>query len=252
MAKYIGTLSVNSRCTFPFDIAYDIYKGGVFEGYGDCSYISLKIGGKEVERALIRKEKLDVHVTHVRDFISFIQNDRFDIISQKELNFIKSDTYRYLVNLLGLNTIKFNNDNTELSVMCHECGYTTEDVGKYIMDFYHCTNSDDLRKVWNDSLNNYEEFYVGNVTFRDLNTYVDIPIIRPDVKKVEIMQIKADVNIFKCFAFVGKLNALYEFLYEKKFANYVVWNYVLNFYNYNLENKLSYFNPNFCSLKIMG
>ena len=251
MAKYQGSLPVNSKYTYPFDVEYDIYKGGIFEGYGDSSYISLKIGGKEVGKRMVSKEKLDAFTRIVRDFISFIECSKFDIITQNELDFINSDSYRYLIDILGVNPIKFNSSYTEMFVECHECGFTKDDVGKNWMDFYHCTGSNDIKRVWNDKNNCYDEFYVGNVIFKDSFDFVDIPIIRPNVKKVEIMQIKANVNIYKCVAFVGKLNALYDLLYEKRFTNYVVWNYALNLYNSDLERKLSAFHPNFCPLKIV-
>ena len=84
--------------------------------------------------------------------------------------------------------------------------------------------------------------YVGGISIQRGQKHIDIPVIRPNIKKVELLRINANVDIHKCLLFIGKLNALYYYLYENRYSNYVFWdgNFIAN--NYNIQNKLSKFN----------
>lgn len=243
MATLQDTLSIDFKYTTPNLVTYQLYKGGIFEGYGDISYCLLKFGACEMGKYKFYKESYIKNKALIHNFISFIGYSYSDSISCEEMAFVKSREYGYLSYFLENTRIKFNADFSELYFEHHKYDFTKEDIDKSWSDFYHCTRGEeDLVSIWDDKNNSNEELYVGGISIQRGQKHIDIPVIRPNIKKVELLRINANVDIHKCLLFIGKLNALYYYLYENRYSNYVFWdgNFIAN--NYNIQNKLSKFN----------
>lgn len=243
MASLQDTLSIDFKYTTPNLVTYQLYKGGIFEGYGDTSYCLLKFGASEMGKYKFSKEVYIKNKSLIHNFISFIGYSYSDSINSKEIEFIKSQEYEYISYFFDNTRLKFNADFSELHFEHHKYDFTIEDIGKSWIEFCHCTRGkEDLVSIWNDKINSSEELYVGEISIERGQKHINIPIINPNIKKVELLRINTPVDIHKCLLFIGKLNALYYFLHENRYSNYVFWygNFIAN--TYNLQRKLSCFN----------
>ena len=243
MATLQEILSIDFRYTTPNSVTYQLYKGGMFEGYGDISYCLLMLGPCEMGKYKFFKKDYDKNKALIKNFISFIEHSEFDSITREELEFIKSSEYDYISGFFENTHIEFNKDFSVLNFEHCRHGFTKEDVGKSWTDFSYCTRGEeDLVSTWDDKTNKTEKLFVGEISIKRGDKHIDIPVIRPNVRKVEILRISTNVNMHKCLGFMGKFNALYYFLNENRHSNYIIWdgNFIAN--TYNLQRKLSCFN----------
>lgn len=244
MATLQETLSIDLKYTSPYLILYQLYKGGLLEGWGDASYCLLTIGCHEKGKYKFLKSDFQQKKTLIENYISFIEYSDFDSITREELEFIKSSEYDYLSHYLHNSCVKFNNNFSELYFHHHRDSFTKNDEGKpwWSLDVY--LTEKELIPIWNYRTNEKEKVYVGDITIKKDDKNINIPIIRPNFKKVEIVRIETNVNLYKCLGFIGKLNALYNILYEDnyEYPQNVFWNGYFKPYNYNLQKKMSCFN----------
>ena len=114
MAKLFETYSISPKYTKPFRVKFSIYLAGAFEGFGDISYYSITISNNQEEREVKRynfsKSNLAKVQEQIIEYISFIECDKFDTISLKEFDYIKSDDFSEITSLLDHKPIQFSGD----------------------------------------------------------------------------------------------------------------------------------------------
>lgn len=204
MAKLFKTYSINPKYTNPFRVKFYIYLAGMFEGFGDISYYSIIINNNQEEREVKRynfhKSDLAKIQKEIIEYISFIECDKFDIISRKEFEFITTDTFYEISSLLHCQSIKFN-DNFSMCEL-NEKLFSTNNIGKKFyppVSYYKSTTTGRVLLKWND-------------------TTIQIPFAKSSNNNIiEVKSFSCQINIFKIIFFINKLYLISRFLYDREY-----------------------------------
>lgn len=238
MAKYYTTYKINSKYTAPKEtISFDFYKSGFWDGMGDISYYMTKIGNKDLAKEQFSRDNYTKQEEYISNFVSFVHTAEFDTLSRQEFEYIKSEEFLYICRFLNGSQYKFNNNFTSIEFSRKFDHFTINDVGK----LKGSGNRNNTITARNFRTGMEEEFYVGCVSFSKYNSSILIPVVNfHGVGRVEIKEIKTNINLFKCLCFALKISLLCGYLYP--YMNGATWEHNFSIYAYEFEDMLRMFN----------
>ena len=241
MAKYYTTHKINSIYSEPKGIiAFDFYKSGAFDGFGDCSYYIPKVGTRTYAKVQFSKDVFSEREKYICEFISFIHAEEFDTLTKQEFAFIETEDFAYICKFLNGNSFKFNHNYTSIEIERKYDNFTINDEGRY----GGSGNLDNVESIWNYKTEKYEDYYIGKISLSHYESSIKIPVVKPSIGRVEIKEIFSNVNLFKCLCFCLKINLLGDYLYPELCSG-ATWLSDFEAYNHNFYHmikKFSYYN----------
>ena len=238
MAKFYTTHKINSQYSEPKGIiAFDFYKSGAFDGFGDCSYYIPKVGSQTYQKVQFSKDQFSEEENYICELVSFIHTRDFDTITKKELDFIYSDNFYYICKFLNGCQFRFNHNYTSIDFERKYEHFTINDIGRY----GGSANSDNIISIWNNLTEQNEDYYIGKITLNQHDTSIKIPVVKPTVGRVEIKEISSNINLFKCLCFCLKINLLGVYLFPELCSG-ATWRHCFEARNHNFYHMIKKFN----------
>lgn len=96
--------------------------------------------------------------------------------------------------------------------------------------------------IWNYEKETHDEFWISEFLVKSGDRSIEIPIIRPDIKKVESITIRTNADIHKCLGFMIKINFLNCLIERNLYANYILWDQKVVADSHKLDCLLKRFN----------